>query len=143
MYAEFVLPATRALVQWADTQGVRDVPLIIGGNTTPIAAQLVQTGANNLLCDFTADFDTWAGLCRQHRRAFRRNLPPHLLESGTPDEIYAAAAKELRRGRDIPGFIMGTAVVPYGTPTANQLAIRQACRDAGPRPARAEARFTP
>jgi uroporphyrinogen decarboxylase len=136
MYEEFVLPATRSLVEWAATQGVRDVPLIIGGNTTPIASQLVQTGANNLLCDFTADFDHWAGLCRQHRRAFRRNLPPHLLESGTPDEIYAAAAKELRRGRECPGFIMGTAVVPYGTPTANLLAIRQACRDASPRSTR-------
>ncbi len=130
MYEEFVLPATRSLVQWAATQGVRDVPLIIGGNTTAIAGLLVQTGANNLLCDFTADFDHWAGLCRQHRRAFRRNLPPRLLETGTPDEIYAAAAQELRRGREVPGFIMGTAVIPYGTPTAHILAIRSACRDA-------------
>jgi uroporphyrinogen decarboxylase len=27
------------------------------------------------------------------------------------------------------GFIMGTAVIPFGTPTENLLAARRACRD--------------
>lgn len=130
MYEEIVLPVTQEFVQWAATQGVRDVPLIIGGNTTPIAGLLARTGANNLLCDFTADFDEWAAVCREHGRAFRRNLSPRLIESGTPDDIYAVAAEEIRRGRDLPGFIMGTAVVPFGTPTENILAIKRACADA-------------
>jgi uroporphyrinogen decarboxylase len=130
MYEEFVLPVTKDLVQWAATQGVRDVPLIIGGNTTSIAGLLAQTGANNLLCDFTADFDQWAAVCREHGRAFRRNISPRLIEKATPDEIYDVAASELRRGRDLPGFMMGTGVIPYGTPTANLLAIKRACLDA-------------
>jgi uroporphyrinogen decarboxylase len=132
MYEEFVLPVTRDLVQWAARQGVRDLPLIIGGNTTDIAGLLAQTGANNLLCDFTADFDAWAAACREHGRAFRRNISPRLIQSGTPEEIYAVAAGELRRGRDLPGFIMGTGVIAYGTPTANILAIKRACLDAAP-----------
>lgn len=130
MYEEFVLPVTRDLVQWSASQGVRDLPLIIGGNTTDIAGLLAQTGANNLLCDFTADFDVWAATCREHGRAFRRNISPRLIQSGTPDEIYAVAAGELRRGRDLPGFIMGTGVIAFGTPTANILAIKRACLDA-------------
>lgn len=130
MYEEFVLPVTRDLVQWAARQGVRDLPLIIGGNTTDIAGLLAQTGANNLLCDFTADFDAWAVACREHGRAFRRNISPRLIETATPEEIYAVAAGELRRGRDLPGFIMGTGVIPFGTPTANILAIKRACLDA-------------
>ena len=130
MYEEFVLPVTQDLVQWAASQGVRDLPLIIGGNTTDIAGLLAQTGANNLLCDFTADFDAWAAVCREHGRAFRRNISPRLIQSGTPDEIYAVAAGELRRGRDLPGFIMGTGVIAFGTPTANILAIKRACLDA-------------
>jgi uroporphyrinogen decarboxylase len=129
MYEEFVLPVTQDLVQWAASQGVRDLPLIIGGNTSSIAGLLAQTGANNLLCDFTADFDEWAAACRAHGRAFRRNISPRLIETATPDEIYAVTAGELRRGRDLPGFIMGTGVIPFGTPTANILAIKQACRD--------------
>jgi len=130
MYEEFVLPVTQELVQWATTQGVRDLPLIIGGNTTPIAGLLAQTGANNLLCDFTADFDVWAETCREHGRSLRRNISPRLIETATPDQIYEVAAREIRRGRDLPGFIMGTAVIPFGTPTANVLAIKRACLDA-------------
>ncbi|MBL9192115.1 MAG: hypothetical protein JNJ82_07135 [Opitutaceae bacterium] len=129
MYEEFVLPVTQELVQWSATQGIRDLPLIIGGNTTPIADLLAQTGANNLLCDFTGDFDVWEQTCRQHGRSFRRNISPRLIETGTPDAIYEVACRELRRGRNVPGFIMGTAVVPFGTPTENVVAIKRACID--------------
>jgi uroporphyrinogen decarboxylase len=130
MYEEFVLPVTKNFVQWAAGQGVRDLPLIIGGNTIPIAGLLAQTGANNLLCDFTADFDEWATVCRKHGRALRRNISPRLIETSPPDQIYDVATRELRRGRELPGFIMGTAVIPFGTPTENILAIKRACLDA-------------
>jgi uroporphyrinogen decarboxylase len=130
MYEEFVLPVTKNFVQWAAGQGVRDLPLIIGGNTIPIAGLLAQTGANNLLCDFTADFDEWATVCREHGRALRRNISPRLIETSPPDQIYDVATRELRRGRELPGFIMGTAVIPFGTPTENILAIKRACLDA-------------
>lgn len=130
MYEEFVLPITTDLASWAANQGVRDVPLIIGGNTTRIAEHLVETGCNNLLCDFTGDFEEWSELCQFNGRAMRRNISPHLLQKGTPTEIYEAAAAELVRGRGIPGYILGTAVIPFGTPTANILAVKQAIVDA-------------
>lgn len=130
MYEEFVLPVTRELIAWAATQGVRDVPLIIGGNTTPIAELLCRTGANNLLCDFTADFDEWSAAARTAGRAFRRNLSPRLIETSASERIYAFAREEIARGKDLPGFIMGTAVIPFGTPTDHILAIKQACLDA-------------
>jgi len=130
MFEEFVLPGMQEFAGWAAAQGVRDVPLVIGGNTTKIAGLLARTGCNNLLCDFTADFDTWATVCRGARKAMRRNLSPRFLQSGTPAEIHAAAAREIARGRNLPGFMMGTAVIPYGTPTENVLAVRQACLEA-------------
>jgi len=61
----------------------------------------------------------------------RRDLSPHLIQKGTPEEVYAAARTAIENGRDLPGFIMGTAVIPYGSPTPNILAVRQACLDAG------------
>lgn len=129
MYEEFVLPITADFMAWAATQGVRDVPLIIGGRTNPIAELLTQTGANNLLCDFTCDFDEWAAAARAANRAMRRNISPRLIETATPDEIHRVAREEIARGRGLPGFILGTAVIPFGTPTANILAIKQACLD--------------
>ncbi len=130
MYEEFILPATRNFIDWAARRGVRDVPLIIGGNTTPIAEILTRTGANNLLCDFTCDFDEMAGVCSGAGRAMRRNLSPRLLEKGTPDQVYETALREARRGREFPGFIMGAAVIPFGTPTESLHAVKRACRDA-------------
>jgi uroporphyrinogen decarboxylase len=132
-YEEFVLPVMKDLIRHFTVQGIRNVPLIIGGDTTRIIDLLIQTGANNLLCDYTCDWSTWAAACRKARRAVRRNLSPRLLETATPDEIYLAAQKEISQGRDLPGFIMGTAVIPYGTPTQNILAVKQACLDAAPK----------
>lgn len=133
MYEEFVLPVTQELVTWSAAQGVRDVPLIIGGNTTSIAETLALTGANNLLCDFTGDFEVWADVARASRRALRRNISPRFLETATPEQIYEAARDEIQKGRDLPGFIMGTGVIAFGTPTENILAVKQACLDAASR----------
>jgi uroporphyrinogen decarboxylase len=55
---------------------------------------------------------------------------PGLIEKSTPDEIYAAARAHVARGKNVPGFIMGTAVIPFGTPTENVLAVKRACLDA-------------
>lgn len=130
MYEEFVLPITQDIAAWAARQGVRDLPLVIGGNTTPIAELLTRTGCNNLLCDFTGDFDEWSAVARGANKALRRNLSPRLIEKGTPEEIYAAARADVARGHGMPGFIMGTAVIPFGTPTRSILAVKQACLDA-------------
>jgi uroporphyrinogen decarboxylase len=130
MYEEMVLPITQDLAKWAASQGMRDVPLIIGGNTTPIAELLTRTGCNNLLCDFTGDFDEWSAACMAAKVAMRRNISPRQIETATPDEIYATASREVARGRKMPGFIMGTAVVPFATPTENVLAVKRACLDA-------------
>jgi uroporphyrinogen decarboxylase len=130
MYETFVLPVTAGLAAWAHSQGVAHLPLIIGGNTTAIAEHQIRTGCNNLLCDFTADFERWAALCRAHRTSMRRNLPPRLIETSTVEQVYEAASREVRRGSGLPGFIMGTAVIPFGTPTESILAVKRACRDA-------------
>jgi len=130
MYEEFVLPVTREIISYFKKKGVNHIPLVIGGNTTPILDSLVVTGANNLLSDFTSDFDEWKDACREGKRAVRRNISPHLVEKGKPDELYQVARDEIERGKDLPGFILGTAVVPYGSPTENLKALRQACLDA-------------
>ncbi|MCC5833450.1 MAG: hypothetical protein JJU20_01840 [Opitutales bacterium] len=129
MFRQFVLPATQGLIQWAADQGLRDIPLVIGGNTTPIAQLLIKTGANNLLCDFTGDLDEWINLCRSHNRALRRNIAPGLIENNSAEEIYAATKAEVASCIDLPGFILGTAVIPFATPTEKILAVRKACID--------------
>jgi uroporphyrinogen decarboxylase len=127
MFADFVQPYLTELVGYLNGQGVENVPLIIGGNTTRIIGPLIDTGANNLLCDFTADWEAWSGQCREHKRALRRNIDPGVLQKASPVEVFDLSREIIVAGADLPGFIMGTAVVPYGTPTENLLAVREAC----------------
>ena len=130
MYEEIVLTITLEFKGWAASQGVRDVPLVIGGNTTPIAEMLTRSGGNNLLCDSTGDFDDWAAIAHAAGKALRRNISPRLLETSTPDQIFDVARREIARGKSLPGFIMGTAVIPFGTPVENIVAVKRACLDA-------------
>jgi uroporphyrinogen decarboxylase len=129
MYREIVHPVTEDIIAYFEKLGVRDVPLIIGGNTTSVADSLIATGANNLLCDFKSDWPSWLDKCRKAGRAIRRNLDPRLIHSELPEVIYNTAQKLVSEAAGYPGFILGTGIVPYGTPTENLLAAQQACRD--------------
>lgn len=131
MYEDFVLPVTMDIVSHFNKRGSSHVPLIIGGDTTDIRDMCVASGANNLLCDFKGNWSRWLDTCKEAKRAVRRNLNPQFVETGDADAIYKAASEIIAEAEGYPGFIMGTAVVPYGTPTENLLAIRRACMDAG------------
>ena len=130
MYEGFILPRMQELVSYFKEQGVRDVPLIIGGETTPLIDMLIASGANNLLCDFTSDWSLWRDKCREKKVAVRRNISSSFIQTNSPEDIYQVAQQCIQESEGYPGYIMGTAVIPYGTPTENLLAIRQACIDA-------------
>ena len=129
MYATWAMPATRVLIAEFKTQGINHVPLIVGGNTTGLVKHMIRTGANNLMCDFSADWSAWKSKLAGADRAVRRNMNPMFILESNPDEIYRAARKMIAEAEGFPGFIMGTSVIPFGTPNEKLLAIRQACHD--------------
>lgn len=129
MYEEFVLPAMKSIIDYFAEQGVRDVPLVIGGSTTPLMENLIASGANNLLCDFNCEWEGWKDACEKANRSIRRNLNPLMIQTATSDKVYQEAKTMIEQAEGYPGFIMGTAVIPFGTPTENLLAIKQACLD--------------
>lgn len=124
-YRSLVAEATRTLVADIRASGARHVPLIIGGDTTPILPSLLETGANNLLCDFGVPLEGFASACHASGRAFRRNIDPRGFLTMSPEGAAGMAEKELRSGVRFPGFILGTGVVPYGTPSAVLVAMRE------------------
>lgn len=131
MYREFVLPPTRDMVDHFHQLGVKHIPLIIGGNTTKILDSYLETGGNNLLCDSSADVHRFVEECSKSKVAFRRNLDSSdfLVVSGK--ELYERALHALTESERYPGFIMGTSVVPYGTPLEKLTAVREAIVDRG------------
>lgn len=124
MYREFILGPTKRLIASFHQMGARHVPLIIGGNTTPIVGMYAETGANNLLCDFTADAGVFLAECSRRRIAFRRNIASIDFLTADADELRRRSLQCIRESSGYPGFILGTGVVPYGTPVSSFSTIR-------------------
>lgn len=124
MFREFVLGPTKKLIDYFHQLGQRHVPLIIGGDTTPIVDLYADTGANNILCDSPADNAVFLAECSRRRIAYRRNIDSRDFLSVPPYELHRRALQYIEESNGYPGFILGTGVVPYGTPVGTLTAIR-------------------
>jgi uroporphyrinogen decarboxylase len=129
VYREFVLPRTRELIEYFHQQGVRNVPLIIGGNTTKMLDEYLETGANNVLCDARADVTEFLHKCSAARRAFRRNMDSTDFLTLSSEDIYHRTVDCLKESNGYPGFILGTVILPYGTPMTALDAVRSALQE--------------
>lgn len=126
-FEQLVLPATQRVIAELRAAGDPYCPLIIGGNTTPIVERYLDTGSGQILCDFSADWPTFRAACERRKIAVRRNLSPALIQHETPDAVAATARSYLHDAAGMTGFILGTAVVPFGSPAANLAAARECC----------------
>jgi len=127
LYEEMVLPQTRRVVAELTGSGERYCPLVIGGETTPMLDGYLATGSRQIVCDFPADFREFRRKCERLRVAVRRNIDPALVHRGPPEEVGRIAREYLEEAGGMRGFILGTGVVPFGTPAENVLAARRAC----------------
>jgi len=127
LFRELLLPVYRdSLFPSLKAAGARFLPLIIGGDTTPILDSLLASGATQLLCDAPADLDAFLHRCSRARLPFRVNLDARLVHAGPPQAIREAAHSVLLRAGHFPGLLLGCGVVAYDTPTSHVLAIREA-----------------
>ena len=102
------------------------LPLIIGGDTTSILEDLLETGAGQLLCDAGADLALFAKRCREKKRALRVSVDARLVHNGRPDEIREEAGRILGVLAGQLGLLFGCGVVAYDCDPRNVLALREA-----------------
>jgi len=127
VFREFVLPAYRdAVIPALREAGARTLPLIIGGDTTPVLGALLETGAGQLLCDAGSDLGLFLKRCREARRPLRASVDARLVHRGRPEEVKAEALRVLREAKGQPGFLLGCGVVAYDCDPRNVLAVREA-----------------
>jgi uroporphyrinogen decarboxylase len=133
VFREFVLPVYRDAVMPALREaGAKALPLIIGGDTTPVLEDLLRTGAGQLLCDAGSDLGLFLKRCREERRPLRASVDARLVHRGRPDEVKAEALRILDRTQGQPGLLLGCGVVAYDCDPRNVLAIREARDEFGP-----------
>jgi uroporphyrinogen decarboxylase len=127
VFREFVLPVYRdVLVPGLLLAGARSLPLIIGGDTTPILEDLLATGAGQLLCDAGADLSLFLEKCGEAKRALRASVDARLVHTGKPEEVREEAGRILGRISGRPGLLFGCGVVAYDCDPRNVLALREA-----------------
>jgi len=127
LFRELLLPVYRDQVfPELKAAGGRYLPLIIGGNTTPVLEELIATGATQLLCDAGADLEAFRRRCSQARLPFRASVDARLVHRGPAQAVREAAAEILRRCGDYPGLLLGCGVVAYDCPPEHVLALREA-----------------
>ena len=130
LYRKLVLPATAAVIgHFRRDLALPLVPYIIGGNTAILLDAILETGTNNVLCDFKADLGVFVDRLRGTGALLRANIDPRLILAGPPAAVKAKACEILAIGRRHPGFLLGTGILPYDIPPENVLAVRAAVED--------------
>lgn len=124
LFRDLLLPHYRRLFGELKAKGHRYLPLIIGGDTTPVLPYILESGATQLLCDWPADTEAFARSCAEARVPWRKNLDPGLVHRGPEEELVRQARWVLEGYGRTPGFILGTGVVAYDTPPVHISALR-------------------
>jgi uroporphyrinogen decarboxylase len=127
LYRSVILPPTaRTMAYFRDDLGIPLVPYIIGGDTGPLLEAVLETGTNNVLCDFRADLDRYVERLKDRPVLLRANLDPRFLLASDAEAIKARTRLVLAAGSRHPRFLLGTGILPYDLPPAKVLAVRQA-----------------
>jgi uroporphyrinogen decarboxylase len=119
VYRDFIFPELQAA-------GGRFLPLIIGGDTTAIIGDLIETGATQLLCDPPSRLDGFLEICRNAGVPFRANVDARLVNCGREEGSEHRATEILQHCGGYPGLILGCGIVGYDCPKDRVLAIKRA-----------------
>ena len=133
LYKRIILPPTAGVIRYfrSDLE-VPLVPYIMGGDTSLLLDSMLETGANNILCDFKSDLHDFVSRLLAKPVLLRANLDPYFLLSTPPDQIKARVREVLAVGRRHPGFMLGTGILPYDMPPEKIIAVREALAEAAP-----------
>ena len=126
LYEELVLPFHKELFGFLKLNGALWRPLIVGGDTRLILPQLIETGANQLLIDYSVPLNEVPDILdRFPDTLFRYNLSPLLMQSPTFENVIKGVAEVAGFLKGKRNLILGTAVLPVSTPLANITAARK------------------
>jgi uroporphyrinogen decarboxylase len=125
IYKEFVMPYEKELIRYIKSKTAAAVPLVIGGDTTLILDDILETGTTLLVADYNADIEAFVKKASKADLLLRGNIDPKLVQKGTEKEIIHELKRILNRVNGYPKFVLGTGVIPYDTPTENLLVIKK------------------
>jgi uroporphyrinogen-III decarboxylase len=117
-------PLKELILRSAEVVG-HPVPCIIGGDTAPILDAILETGTGYVICPAETDQAEfmWRIWNRTEVRV-RVNTRPEVVASGSWDEIREEIEGILGLCAGRPNVCLGTGALPYETPPANVLRMK-------------------
>ena len=111
MYRRTIAPLHRRVMGQLEASGQAERPLVVGGDATAIAADMVEAGANSVVCDFAADAAAFARAVAGRDVRVRRNAnPQHLARR---DSLPPAASQLVADLWLFGRPVAGTGILPY------------------------------
>ncbi len=133
MYERHVLPVERDMIRQIKSMGQKNVALISGGDTTPIAHLMAATGTSLLLADSNTDQRRYVELCSRNGILVRASIAPKLVKSESDSDLGMAVEKVVRTCGGYHGFIFGCGIVSFDTDPDRVVKLRELV-DAAERP---------
>jgi uroporphyrinogen decarboxylase len=127
LYGDTVLPHVKKLITALKACGAEFVEYVIGGRTEPVVEHLFATGADILLCDFTADVNIFLELAKDTDVLVRRNISPVLIEQGPDEELYRQIDGVRGLAANHRNVIIGTGAISYNTSAERVLMVKEMC----------------
>lgn len=109
IYRSMVAPLHARILRMLAGQSER--PLIIGGDTRAIVADMVGAGANYVICDFTCPVEGFVSWPDHSRVCVRRNISATALTGA--EDLEALACRHRADLSALPFPVAGTSVLPY------------------------------
>ena len=125
IYRQYAFPYEAALIAHIKSLGLPSCPLVIGGDTSHIVDDIIQTGTTLLVADYNAPLQLYVKKARQKNITVRANIDPKQVQNGDWSNIKKRV-QEIQNQVDVyPKIVAGTGVIPYNTPPENLQRVKE------------------
>jgi len=128
LFRAFVVPYNRQVIAEVRRRFRTPPPaLIMGGNVSLLIDFLLAAESSLVVCDFNADFDLIRSRTAGRPVLVRGCVDPKAIGRGAWDEVARAVDALARKSRGMDQFVWGCGCVPYPTPPASVLRLKDLC----------------
>lgn len=132
MFREYAADMEMQMIRELKDAGLRGVALICGGDTIPIAPDLINTGTSLLMADYNTDQCLYKKLCAEKGVNLRACIESGLVARGNRDALKNASIHVLDACADYERFIFGCGIVSYDTPPSQVLLLKTLVSELAP-----------
>jgi uroporphyrinogen decarboxylase len=125
LYRAFAQPAEKQLIAAICRAGAHDAALICGGNTTPIAKDLLDTGTSLIMADWGCDFEYFKDLCGQRGVSLRANIESGAVQDGDVERMGNELRQICERCKGYEKLVVGCGIVSFGTKPESVLQFKR------------------